>query len=117
MTDDVHRWRVTKEPLEAICNVWGCGQELTLDEIERRLNATERFSAKDARGLSKHLRSAGRELGELLARDYGDTTVQNFRVTDEKDELLAYAAALEGDDDLSKLPTQQKLTAEDMDSA
>ena len=65
------------------------------DEVLRRLNATERFGAEDARGLSKHLRSAAHELGELLARDYGDTTVQNFRVTDEKDELLAYAAALE----------------------
>ncbi len=82
-------------------SVWGtckiCDSAASPREMLRRLNATEIFGADEARELSALLRSAAKQLGELLANDYGDTSLRNFRVTDDKDELLIYAAALEGE--------------------
>lgn len=49
MTEHVHRWAMTYDG--AICNS-DCDAELNLREIERRLNATERLSAKDALALN-----------------------------------------------------------------
>ncbi len=52
MTDHVHEWSILEaqdiphyQMTRAICD---CDQELDLDEIERRLSATERLNAEDA---------------------------------------------------------------------
>ena len=97
MTDHVHEWGAdVGDGIVALCKDPTCHESLDWDEIDRRLNATERLSAEDAIEIAK-------SRGDIF--------------DDEADTLEAYAAALEGEDDLSKLPTQQKPNEEDMEGA
>ena len=107
MSEHVHEWGFPElAPADiknfAWCEIAGCIATLTIEEVVCRLNATERLSAEDAR--------------ETADDVHGDWWPLEG-TSPYEDALRAYAAALEGDDDLSKLPTQQKLTAEDMESA
>ena len=104
----MHQWRLQIEgpdcdecEYSAIVGLaaCGCGELLAPTAIEQRLNAVERLSAETARAIWRKIDALSLELMGYESA------------------LEAYAAALEGDDDLSKLPTQQKLTAEDMESA
>lgn len=91
VTDHIHEWSSGNYGgfAGAECE---CGARLNESEIDHRLNATERLSAKRAKNIGRR-----GPRGEL-----------------EIPHLMAYAVALE-DADLDKLPTQQKLTEEDMD--
>lgn len=89
MADHVHEWRL----LEYMQNIdWRkdmkvprimrleaasceCGEKLEMVEITRRLNATERLSAEDAQHII------------------------NLLPIEESEEIAAYAAALEGEDE------------------
>lgn len=108
MSEHVHYWRLQVEgpdceecQYSAIMGLaaCACGELLAPLAIERRLNATERLSAVYAQLYSEHI-----------------TEDPPLYLEECSTALSAYAAALDGEDDLSKLPTQQKLTAEDMES-
>ena len=72
----VHEWWITDD-LGRIGAKCGCGEEMTGKEVWRRLNSTERLSAEDA----------------LYAR------VEVHKHNPVHDALMAYAKALEGDDE------------------
>ena len=48
MDEHVHEWRWRYLGAIPKCKVDGCGKSMHYDEVERRLNATERLSAEDA---------------------------------------------------------------------
>ena len=52
MTEHVHEWECRYLGIVPRCKVDGCGIYMHYDELERRLNATERLSAEDARRIS-----------------------------------------------------------------
>ena len=77
MTDHVHEWLVILDTGTVVCN--GCegyGQ-MPVEEVARRLNATERLNGLDAR-----------IMGSVGAAGLKDKALEM---------LLSYAAALEGD--------------------
>ncbi len=84
MADHVHDWSIDHQiidvdgsmPVGEVFAYCGCGEELGSDDIFRRVNATERFKGRDARGIADN---------RLL--NIGDLSM-----------LKAYAAALEGED-------------------
>ena len=45
MTEHVHEWNITGTPamFEIVCSSPNCAKEMSFDEAEARLNATERF--------------------------------------------------------------------------
>ena len=93
MSDHVHEWAAdVADGIVALCRDPSCHKTLDWDEIDRRLNATERLSphlmgslAYD-RDLEKHWREAFSDYAKAM---YGDA----YQVPDE------FAAALEGEDD------------------
>ena len=101
MPEHVHEWKFFNSDIPFLCLKTDCLESMGWAEAARRLNATERLSAATA-SHSAHSLSAFH--GCALCERRGD-------------ELLAYAAALEGEDDLSTLATQQKLNQEDMEGA
>ncbi len=78
MTEHVHQWHFDAfgNGIIAICTLRDCDMELTLKEVGCRLNATEKLTAAQARGAHKVIDFEGYDAPELLA----------------------YAAALEGED-------------------
>ncbi len=105
MPEHLHEWEaigqfVTKKDVSVWYECMGCKKRLTTPEIVHRLNATERLKGITANN------AAG-----IIAM------TENEIYLPVHDALLAYAAALEGEDDLSKLATQQKPNQEDMEGA
>ena len=93
MTEHVHKWRFYRASWSyetmARCTVKGCNESLDGDEVTRRLNATERLSAKVARRNGVILRlGADRVSYGKQTQGYGDNL-----------DLMAYADILEGKDD------------------
>ena len=82
MDEHVHEWNITGTPamFVIVCSRVDCAEELTLDEAESRLNATERLSAEGAVRLANALddiavawdgKDAGK--GTKRLRAYADT--------------------------------------------
>lgn len=72
MPEHVHKWKWVYGLGDGIAAACECGVHLAPEEVNRRLNATERLSAEDAKAAS-----------EFAGRSFG---------------LVAYASALEGND-------------------
>jgi len=59
MTEHVHDWGAdVGDGIVALCKDPTCHKSLDWDEIDRRLNATDRLSAEDAREISSEVHSA-----------------------------------------------------------
>ena len=55
MTEHVHEWAIIGKWANCVAQ-WNCAASLSPEEIERRLNATERLSVKNARYFAKETR-------------------------------------------------------------
>ena len=90
MTEHVHEWiprALDWDHTDGVCcNVRGCGAQMDNEEMNARLNATERLSAEDARVAANDLQQS-RQVNELL------TDIETI-VT-----LRAYADIREGKDE------------------
>ena len=85
----VHEWVFDRMPMEIRCLT--CPDaKMSLEEGERRLNATERLSAEDAR-------EASQALTQILEWAVPQILGKKPNIT--HSELEAYASALEGEDD------------------
>ena len=97
MTEHVHEWEMffdiedCRQVVIALCADQNCSSELSWDEINMRLNATERLSAEVARKSS----------GSVMCHQHDRCAYQSEidEVQIEIDALEAYADLLEGKDD------------------
>ena len=68
-TEHVHEWiprALDWDHIDGVCcNVPGCGAQMDNEEMNARLNATERLSAEDARVAANDLQQS-RQVNELL---------------------------------------------------
>ena len=80
MTEHVHEWAIIGKWANCVAQ-WNCAASLSPEEIERRINATERLSAGDARIVGIEIEQGTYDLRGLKA-----------------DGFLAYADILEGKD-------------------
>ena len=85
MTEHVHEWEWNR--IMYVCKQEGCDEFRTVLCAQDSLNATERFTAKDARADAD---------GKLWLLNVGDKAVAPEDMPEDYQKLIAYADILEG---------------------
>jgi hypothetical protein len=100
MTEHVHEWAIDHQivdpdgplPIGQVFAYCGCGEELRENDIFRRVNATEKLSADNARMAADFIHT---EEGYKWEKETEERE-RTWNLHEEFDALQAYASALEG---------------------